>query len=196
MAMSIVQFVLPLALSILFVLLVGLAFTRRQRNATAGESVELIPDDATAPVDLEVAVRAAIASVAAMARLRQVRIELAVGTTATIPVSPGVLRTALHDIMLTAIDAAPGGRMLVTAGTCGDQVHIRITDDSRTADRQGRETSTWQTGVAIAAQGGSVAVEARPGEGTTVTIELPTEVSAERADDGLAQQRVLEAAVA
>jgi len=164
----------------------------------AGESVELIPDDATAPVDLEVAVRAAIASVAAMARLRQVRIELAMGTTATrtIPVSPGVLRTALHDIMLTAIDAAPGGRMLVTAGTCGDQVHIRITDDGRTPDRQGRETSTWQTGVAIAAQGGSVAVEARPGEGTTVTIELPTKVSAERADDGLAQQRVLEAAVA
>jgi signal transduction histidine kinase len=88
-------------------------------------------------------------------------------------VDPGALRKALRETMLIAIRAAPGGQVLVTALTLGSQLHIRITDDGLGADQRDREMLTRSAEASIALQGGSIAVEVRPGHGTMVTVRLP-----------------------
>jgi signal transduction histidine kinase len=88
-------------------------------------------------------------------------------------VAPGTLGIALRQTMLTAIHAAAGGQVLVTAMALGSQLHIRVTDDGPGADQLNREALTREAQTLIALQGGSVVVEARPGKGTTVSIRLP-----------------------
>ncbi len=93
--------------------------------------------------------------------------------------------------MLSAINAAPGGEVLVTAATLGSQLHIRITDDSPETDQPGREIALRQTGALIALQGGSIVVEVRTGRGTTVTIRLPVPAMIEHAASDATQRPVL-----
>jgi len=200
--MSIVQSGLPLALLLPFILAAWIAFLHRQQAAMSeGTSLpamaEIGPEDpvgtwfAGAGADLETALRDALVAVESVARLRWVRIELAVGSTMTVPVNPGTLGMALRDTMLTAIGAAPGGQVLVTAAGLGSQLHIRVTDDGPGTDQRLREASMRQTGALVALQGGSIAVEAHPGRGTTVTIRLPMPATTEQEASGLMQLPVL-----
>ena len=199
--MSIVQSGLPLALSMPFILAVWIAFLHRRRvtayrnpphaeTAGGGGTLSDLILAAAPSVDLEVALREALAAADPVARSLWVRMNLAVDATKTVPIDPGALRIALRDIMLTAINAAPGGQVLVTAVTLGRQLHIRITDDGPGADQRLREASMCQTEAIIALQGGSIAIEARPGRGTSVAIRLPMSASAEPEAD-IAMQRPL-----
>jgi len=207
--MSIVQSGLPLALSMPFILAAWIAFVHRQRaamgqRATPDATSERSPDDPVdtciggAAVDLEAALRQIIISVNSAARLRSGRIELAVGAglPLTVQINPSALWTALLATMLAGINAAPGGQVLVTAATFGSQLHIGITDDGQGTDQCLRETSMRQAEALIALQGGSIAVEARPGRGTTVTIRIPMPLSAEQEAGALAQLPVLAAQAA
>jgi signal transduction histidine kinase len=196
--MSIVQSGLPLALSMPFILAAWIALMHRQRATTsqgntpyaAVENGSADPVDtgfAVAALDLEAALREAMVAVNSTARTRWVRLELAVGGATSVRVDPSALRTALRDTMLIAIGAAPGGQLLVTALMLGSQLHIRITDDGPGNDQQVREMSMRQTQALIALQGGSIAVEARPGRGTTVTIRLPVPAAVDQDASGLMQ---------
>jgi signal transduction histidine kinase len=193
-AMSIVQSGLPLALSAPFILAAWIAFLHRQRPTTCPESpyppVEANEADlldlylGSVAVDLDAALREAAAAVEPVACSRGVRMELAVGAAMIVPVHASVLRMALRNTMLAAIDAAPGGQVLITAASLGRQLYIGIIDDGRGIDQQAREISMRQTETLIALQGGSIAIEARPGRGTVVTIRLPMPVSAESEASG------------
>ena len=190
--MSIVQSGLPLALAMPFILAAWIALVHRQRVSMSQTGPYATAETGGAdPVDLEAALREAVIAVDSVARSRWVRIEVAAGAPMAVPVNPSALRTALRDTMLTAINAAPGGQVLVTAATLGRQLHIRITDDGPGTDQGVRETSMRQTEALIALQGGSIAVEARPGRGTTVTMRLPMPATAEREASGSAQLPVL-----
>ena len=182
--MSIVQPGLIFALSAPFLLAIWIAFTRRPRAMTsesaapgwAAEATSFEPINArfeSEIVGLEAMVREAAAAVSDLARTHWVRIEQAVSAAITVHVDPNALGPALRETMLTAIRAAPGGQVLVTAATLGSQLHIRITDDGPGADQFDREISVRGAGGMIALQGGSIAVEARPGQGTTVIVRLP-----------------------
>ena len=182
--MSIVQPVLLLALCAPFVLAIWIALTHRRRAVprtdTAphriAETKALDPTRArfeAETVDVEAAVREAAATMEAEAGVDWVRIDLAVRPAPKVHVDPGTLRMALRETMLSAIRASPGGQVLVTTVTLGSQLHIRITDDVPGNDQRGREVSTREAGALIGLQGGSIAVEARPGQGTTVTMRLP-----------------------
>jgi hypothetical protein len=200
--MTIVQSWLPLALSMPFVLATWIGFVDRHRCvvsqdngtyatvATGNIDPAISCFDATF-VDLEIALCEAALAVEAAARARWVRIELALGASMTVPVDPRTLRTALLDTMLSAINAAPGGQVLVTATTLGSQLHIRITDDSPETDQPGREIALRQTESLIALQGGSIVVEVRTGRGTTVTIRLPVPAIIEQAASDATQRPVL-----
>jgi signal transduction histidine kinase len=185
--MSIVQSGLPLALSIPFILAAWIAFLHRQR-VTACQETPYPPIEANgvdpldiygASADLDAAVREAAAMVDSVACSRWVRLQLSVGAPMTVPVDPSTLRIALRDTLLGAINAAPGGQVLITAANLGRQLHIRIIDDGPGIDQLAREISMRQTETLIALQGGSIAIEARRGRGTVVTIRLPMPVSPE-----------------
>ncbi len=164
-----------------FVLALWVAFIHARRN-TPGASLAPHPSAGLDPavprfsaevIDVEAALREAATAVISPARVHRVRIDLAVTAAMTLHVDPGSLGIALQQTLLTAIHAAPGGQVLVTAVTLGSQLHIRVTDDGSGADQLNRETLTRGAEALIALQGGSIAVEARPGKGTTVSIRLP-----------------------
>ena len=75
----------------------------------------------------------------------------------------------------------------------GTELNIAVTDDARNVDLATRESMARDAGDLIAMQGGRMAIEARAGFGTTVTVRLPLPAEARVEPD---QARVLtEAAV-
>jgi signal transduction histidine kinase len=174
--MKFVQLTMLLALCMPFVLVAWIAFiNRRQAWATAPYRA---PEDAGfGPaiggfVDLKSALQSAAAALSAQARARSVRVELAVRAGTSVRVDPGILAMALQDTMTTAIQATPGGKVLVTAAILGDQLHIRIADDGVAAGPRIREVALLGVAALIAQQGGSIGVEVRHGRGTTIALAL------------------------
>jgi signal transduction histidine kinase len=124
-------------------------------------------------LDLEAELGAGMEALEGLALARFVRLELAVGQGATVRIDAVVLRAVLRSILGSAIRSTADGQVLVTALALGSQMHIRIIDDGVDADQTSREIMLREAGELLALQGGSLAVEARPGQGTTVTIRLP-----------------------
>lgn len=165
-----------------FALAVWIAFTH-QRRAMASkapyahtESAALDPTRIrfeAETVDLESALWETATALGSVARAHWVKIDVAVHAGMTVCVDPSALRIALREAMLSAIRRAAGGQVLVTAANLGSQLHIRVIDDGLGADQQGREMLMRGAEASIALQGGSIAVEARPGRGTTVVVRLP-----------------------
>jgi signal transduction histidine kinase len=195
--MTIVQSGLPLALSIPLLAATWIAFVGRRRSAVRhndGTYVTAATGSINATsdfVDLVAAIHEAVLAAESVANLRWVRIELALEASMAVLVDPGVLRTALLDTILSAINAAPGGEVLITAATLGSQLHIRITDDSPETDQFRREMTLRQTRALIALQGGSIAVEAQKGRGTTIAMRLPFPATVEQTADILVEPSVL-----
>jgi signal transduction histidine kinase len=157
---------------------------------TPYEIAEIVPEDridvsfGATGYELEVALHDAVLSLNSVACSKWVRIELVVAVPITGPVDPRTWRSALREIMLTAINAAPGGQVLVTAATYNRRLRICVTDDGPGTDQYDRETSVRGIEALVALPGGSIAVEARPGLGTSVTIRLPIPLPAEPEANG------------
>jgi hypothetical protein len=180
---GIILSVLLFALTVPFVLTILVACSNNPRAFDIGaESYRLaestLPDPpdnefAARTADLERTVRELACAMASRARANRVRLEFAVGTGLKVRLDQATLVTALREIVLTSIHAAPGGNVLITAATLGSQVHIRVTDDGEGADQPMREALTHGAETSIALQGGSTSVEARRGQYTTVTLRIP-----------------------
>ncbi len=137
-----------------------------------GASVLTRSGFAAETLDLEPIVRAATDALRDEADARSVHVQLAVDPGLKARVDRNSLEVALQSAALTAIQAAPGGEVLITGTTFGGQVHVRITDDGKETDQRTRESLARDVEELIALQGGSVCVETRPGRATTVTIRL------------------------
>jgi hypothetical protein len=179
--MSVVQMGLLAAIVTPFALSIWVAFVHRPlapNNSGApaeafGASALTHSGFAAETLDLEPIVRAVAHSLRDEAGARSVRVQLAVDPALRARVDRCSLEEALRTAVLTAIQAAPGGQVLITVMTVGGQLHIRITDDGKNNDQRTREGRARDAEELIALQGGSVCVEARPGRATTVTIRLP-----------------------
>ncbi|MSP01747.1 MAG: HAMP domain-containing histidine kinase [Acetobacteraceae bacterium] len=133
-------------------------------------------------LDLPVLLRAVADSLEPLARSHHTRISLAVSPGRTVHASGEALRSALRATIETAIRAATGGRVLISVLPLGTQLHILVTDDGAHSVRATRESMAREAASAIALQGGSLAVEARRGHGTTVTLRLPMLTASEVKD--------------
>jgi hypothetical protein len=181
--MTILQLTLLFVVSAPFCVALWIAFLHRSPAAPCGGTgLGLIDTCFTAEsLDLEAEARAAADAAIGLARENFVRIRLAVKPGTNLRVEPEALRTALRTIVDTAVRATPGGQVLLTGMVVGTQVHVRVVDDGVKTDQALRESLVREAGSLIALQGGSIAVETRPGQGTTVTIRLslPGESGAE-----------------
>jgi signal transduction histidine kinase len=128
-------------------------------------------------MDLSDVLRSMADSLEPLARPRFVRILLAVGPGHMVHADRDALNTMLRETIGTAIRAAPGGQVLISVRTLGTQTHIVVTDDGANADQKLRETLGRAAGELIALQGGTLAIEARAGRGTSVTLRLPLSAS-------------------
>ena len=194
--MNIVQSGLLLTFCTPFVTASWIALKHRRRGAPSATRVEADGGNggyASTIVDLEAAVAEAAEDLGGLAQEQWVRIDLAVSPAMTVHADPNVLATALRETMTTAIRATPGGQVLVTAETLGNQLHIRISDDGWGEDQRLRESLVRDAGALIALQGGSVAVHATPGRGTTVTVRIPMPINEREEIDRLRELADLEA---
>jgi signal transduction histidine kinase len=179
--MNIVQLGLLAVMATPFALAIRLAYAhRRSTPETDGEPSDR--DAARMParigfaaelLDLELAVRAVARTSREPARALSVRIDLAIDPGLKAWVDPNSLQSALRSTVLAAIQATPGGQVLITGMPLGRQAHIRITDDGKNADQGTRESQARQAEELIALHGGSLRVEVTPSRATTVTIRLP-----------------------
>jgi signal transduction histidine kinase len=108
---------------------------------------------------------------------------------------PDMLRRALLNLVLNALDAMPeGGTLSVSAGTVahalGPVVELQVADTGPGLSKDGRRrafepfytTKSGGTGLGLAivyriaeAHGGNVTAENRPGSGAVVTICIPAD---------------------
>ena len=124
-------------------------------------------------LEVEAAVKAALEASHSMARATFVHVESAVLPGTIVRVDPNVLRAALRAAIQTAIQATPGGQILVTGTPLGGQLLIRIVDDGVNTDQRSREGLLREAEAMVTLQGGSISVEARRGHGTSVSMRLP-----------------------
>jgi len=128
---------------------------------------------AAVTLDVVAAVKAAAEAAHSVARANFVLVELAVRPGTIVRTDPNVLQVALRAAIRTAIQATPGGQVLVTATPLGCQLLIRIVDDGVNTDQRSREVLLREAETLVALQGGSIAVETRRGHGTSVSVRLP-----------------------
>jgi hypothetical protein len=179
--MNFLQMALLFVIAAPFGLAVWVAFQHRKPSGSDGRAVsdEEIQVGATRPsfkanvLHLEAEVRAVADTLAEEARVQYVRVQLAVFPGSKVHMDWNALWRSLRATMRTAIQAAPGGNVLVTGKQVGNEMHIVVMDDGTFTDQLSRGSLAREAQTLIALQGGSVIVEARRGHGTTVTIRLP-----------------------
>lgn len=105
---------------------------------------------------------------------RFVELEMAMQPGLAVRADPGAFRSVLFDLLNSAIGAAPCGRILLGGQQVGNRVQVSVTDDGAAADGPLRQAKLREAERLAALQGGSLLVDARPSQGTTVYLRLPT----------------------
>ena len=83
-----------------------------------------------------------------------------------------VLADILEELLAAAVHGAPASRLLLTATTHGDRIHVGVTDDMPGADPAIRVASVRGLMERVALRGGSLDVDVRPADGTTMTLRF------------------------
>jgi signal transduction histidine kinase len=147
------------------------------------------PRLAPEPVDLGALVREVVERARPLAGARGVVVEVEARGLGTAVVDPAQLRQALDNLVRNAVEATPeGGRVSLAARRedgghtvevrdtgCGiEPDHLpRIFDLYFTTKADGTGVGLAVTQQIVAAHGGTIEVDSRPGAGTTMTIRLP-----------------------
>jgi hypothetical protein len=117
--------------------------------------------------------RAVLRRFDALAAQQLVELELAVQPDLTVRADPRAFREMLGDLVGSAIEQAPCGRVLLGAARLGGRVDISVTDDGDRPDRGLRLSKLRTTERLAALHGATLEVKAIPGHGTTVHLRLP-----------------------
>ena len=79
----------------------------------------------------------------------------------------------LSELVGSAMHHAPCGRVLLSAIRLGGRVQIAVIDDGDGPAAAVQEAALRDMAQLVALQGGTIDVESRRGEGTTVLVRLP-----------------------
>ncbi len=124
-------------------------------------------------LDVASEIRWVLAALKPRASFGLVRLEVAVQPGLALWLDQRACRKLLIEAVGHAIEAAPTGRVLVTAFSHGGRVQIGVSNDCAVLPRAAAETALRSaTGIA-ALNGGSLQIDARAGQGMTTTIRLP-----------------------
>lgn len=149
---------------------------------------------AMADVDAADEIHSALASVSSYVERKEVSIRPALDANLRVRIAPGDLQIIVSNLVVNAIQhSAEGSEVRVTAHAVESRIHLvvqdfgtGISDDSlphvferffREDRSRSRETGGAGLGLSICKAivenaGGSIAIESRPGQGTTVTVRL------------------------
>jgi hypothetical protein len=88
------------------------------------------------------------------------------------------LRAALDGMLEQAMQAAAGGKVLLTGRRDGWMIELAVLDDGPGTDAEIRRGALRPVDSAIALQGGSLEISAVAAEGTTMRLRLPAPAAA------------------
>ena len=129
-------------------------------------------------LDVAGEVRWVLSAVLPQAVERSVRLEAAIRPDFAIWLDPRAFRKVLSDIVVQAVAAAPGGKILVTGGDHGGRAQIAVTHDGTASARATAELALRGATEIVAFHGGTLEVDGRAGRGMTTIIRLPAFVAA------------------
>jgi hypothetical protein len=133
---------------------------------------EIDLDSSEARADVGGAIHLALKRLTPVMAAQSIKMDVAAPSGLLGRMRPAALADILEELLTAAIHAAPGARLLLTAATHGDRVYISITDDSPSADLAVRSADVRGLMERVALRGGSLEVDVRPAEGTTMTLRI------------------------
>jgi len=133
-------------------------------------------------LDVADAALAVLAHYQGAAAQRCVALEIAAQPNLEVHCDPRAIREILRDLVGRAIENAPSGRVLLGAWRSGPRIHVSVSDDGAGADRNLQASRLREAERLVALQGATMAIDARAGQGTTVTLHLPAGTASPRSD--------------
>ena len=106
------------------------------------------------------------------------RMEFAVREGLMLRTNRAAFRAALTEVVACALRDPSCGRVLLVATRQIGRVRIAVTDDCVATAKTAREAALRSVSETVAMQGGSLHVEVRPGEGTTIALHFPIPLAA------------------
>ncbi|MGH7211466.1 MAG: hypothetical protein ACREF1_08405 [Acetobacteraceae bacterium] len=159
--------------------LIGVAAWRNLRLWRAAPAASEAANEAAAPVRLgnglllvAQAARAAFARVQPEARQRLVRLEMAVPDDLLVRLDAEAFDRILSTLLLTAIRAAPAGRVLLTARRLGGRVEVAVAGDGGAADRDSLVADLRPADELLALHGGTLEVQCIANAGAIFVARL------------------------
>src|ERR1700733_4978157 len=134
-------------------------------------------------LDVAAEARSVLAQMAAEAAAHLVQLEFAAQADISVHADRYAVRAVLSELVANAVRHAPGGRVLLSAIRLGGRVQIAVIDDGAGPDAAVQEAELREMAQLVALQGGTIDVEAYPGEGTTVLVRLPEPMGNGRVPD-------------
>jgi hypothetical protein len=148
-----------------------------------------------APADVGAGIRLALKRMAPVMATQSVKVDVAAPSGLLGRMRGAVLADLLDELLTAAIHGAPAGRLLLTAAVHGDRIHVSVTDDMPGADPSVRAASVRRLMERVALRGGSLDIDVRPADGTTMTLRFAAAngVWQDRASEGLPEPASCEA---
>ena len=122
--------------------------------------------------DAGIALRLALKRIASLMRSHSIQADVAAPSGLLVRMRGPALTGLLEEMLAEAIQTAPASRMLMTVAGHGDWVGISVTDDVPGADPDMRRAGMRNLMERVALRGGTLDVDVRPGQGTTMTLRL------------------------
>lgn len=126
--------------------------------------------------DADPAVRLALKRMAPVMKSQSVQADIAVTPGLLVRMRRAALADLVEELLGAAVHAAPASRLLLTASARGDHVEISSIDDVPGANLELRTASVRGLMQRVSIRGGSLHIDVRPAEGTTMTLRLPAGV--------------------
>lgn len=139
---------------------------------------EIDVSDSDAPADVGGAIRLALKRMVPVMATQSVKVDVATPSGLLGGMRGAALADLLEELLTAAIHGAPGGRLLLTAAPHGDHIHVGITDDVPGADPAIRAAEVRGLMERVALRGGSLDIDVRPTEGTTMTLRFAAAIEA------------------
>jgi hypothetical protein len=122
--------------------------------------------------DVGGAVRLALKRLAPLMASQAVKVDVAAPSGLLGRMRGATLADLLEELLTAAIRGAPASRLLLTVAPHGDRIYVGVTDDRPGADPEVRAGAVRGLMERVAMRGGSLDIDVRPAEGTTMTLRL------------------------
>jgi hypothetical protein len=125
-----------------------------------------------ASADVGGAIRVALKRLGPVMASQLVKVDVAAPSGMLGRMRAAALVDLLEELLTAAVRGAPASRLLLTAVTHGASIHVSVTDDIPGADPAIRMADVRGLMERVALRGGTLDVDVRPAEGTTMTLRI------------------------